>query len=75
MTGPRFCVVLTDGSPAPAAHAVFGPFADRAEAGRFAAFITRETGPAEVRALMSPVAELLAWRDTIVKGDPGVHPF
>ena len=46
---------------------VFGPFATRTEAAAFAAFATREIDPAEVRMLCSPVAELLSWRDMMLK--------
>jgi hypothetical protein len=42
---------------------VFGPFYSRTEAQRFAAFVTAEVDPAEVRTLCSPVIELLNWRD------------
>jgi hypothetical protein len=42
---------------------VFGPFATRVEADRFARFISDEVDPAQVRALCSPVVELLNWRD------------
>lgn len=48
---------------ATASGTVFGPFASRPEADRFARFITEEVDPAEVRILCSPALELLNWRD------------
>jgi hypothetical protein len=44
---------------------VFGPFALRTDADRFARFITQEVDFAEVRTLCSPVLELLEWRDRV----------
>jgi hypothetical protein len=41
----------------------WGPFTDSREATRFAEFVTAEIDPAEVRPLMSPIAEVLNWRD------------
>ena len=41
---------------------LWGPFDGRAAAEEFAEFVTDAIDPAEVRALSSPVGELLAWR-------------
>lgn len=65
MSAPRLVVVATESGT------VFGPFATRVEADRFAAFVTEEVDPAEVRILCSPVVELLNWRDHCV---PAVKP-
>lgn len=43
---------------------IYGPFADFAEAGKFADFLRIEVDPATVHEIKSPVGELLAWRDT-----------
>jgi len=67
---PRFAVII-DGLAVPA---VFGPFSDREDADRFAAFATAEIDPARVVPLLSPVAELLNWRDMTKEGSHG-HPF
>lgn len=57
-------------------QAVFGPFRDRKEAEHFAAFATTEIDPAEVRPLLSPVLELLGWRDMILGlRSEDDHPF
>lgn len=56
----------------------FGPFDDEQEAGRFAAFAAAAIDPATVRPLLSPLAELLNWRDhlfTPIEGDDDEHPF
>lgn len=66
MTDPpevRFIVVLSD------LRWAWGPFATRSGAGEFADFVTREIDPAEVRALSSPVGELIAWRKKML--EPG----
>lgn len=47
----------------------FGPFVSRVEAERFAAFLTAEVDPAEVRMLCSPVLELLNWRDHLASAE------
>jgi hypothetical protein len=57
MTAPALVVVAKESG------IVFGPFASRGEAVRFAAYLTEEVDPAEVRILCSPVLELLNWRD------------
>lgn len=65
MSAPRLVVVATESGT------VFGPFASRPEAERFAAFITEEVDPAVVRVLCSPTLELLNWRDHHApKGSP-----
>lgn len=56
----KFVVVM----PGPGNN-VFGTFATQAEAQRFASFISAEVDPAEVRALCSPVLEMLNWRDHV----------
>lgn len=57
-------------------QAVFGPIADREEAERFAAFAAVEIDPARVCPLLSPVAELLNWRDMMARLERGEddHP-
>jgi hypothetical protein len=52
----QFVVVLKGQS------VTWGPFETRSGADEFAAFVTEEIDPAEVRTLSSPVGELLAWR-------------
>ena len=68
---PRFAVVIEGEMSWPG---VFGPFTDREDAERFAAFATAEIDPARVVPLLSPVAELLNWRDMTKEGSHG-HPF
>ena len=46
---------------------VFGPFGDHGEAARFAAYLTEEVDPAEVRLLCSPALDLLNWRDMVAQ--------
>ncbi|NEA21549.1 hypothetical protein [Actinomadura bangladeshensis] len=57
--------------------ATYGPFKNEAEGARFARFLTEEVDPARVEysdyapgEVSSPVAELLAWRDSL-KVRPG----
>lgn len=45
----------------------WGPFDSRAAAEEFAAFVTVEIDPAEVRTLSSPVGELLAWHKSLAE--------
>lgn len=47
----------------------WGPFVSREGADGFAAFVTAEIDPAEVRTLSSPVGELLAWRKAAQEWD------
>lgn len=68
MTALQFTVIV-------GGRYAYGPFTDREEAERFAAFVTAEIDPAEVRRLLSPVAGLLAWRDLVLKGDENADPF
>lgn len=51
--------------------AIWGPFATREDAEKFAAFAAAEIDPAEVRTLSSPVGELLAWRETMLRLNHG----
>lgn len=60
MASLQYAVTLENGT-------VFGPFAARPDAERFAAFASAEIDPAEVRVMCSPVTELLNWRDTMRK--------
>lgn len=57
MSSTQFVVVMRDQG------SVYGPFAFKTDADRFARFVTQEIDPAEVRRLCSPVLELLNWRD------------
>lgn len=45
---------------------VYGPLSEQ-EALGFAAYLTREVDPAEVRPLQSPVADLLTWREQVAR--------
>lgn len=45
------------------AERVWGPFDDEEQAWEFARFASEEIDPAYVRPLISPVTEVLAWRD------------
>jgi len=44
---------------------VYGPFGDRTLAAQFAAFLRAEVDPAVVVEVLSPVRELLCWREGI----------
>lgn len=53
----KWIVRLTD-HPGP-----YGPFSDPEQARRFADFLTAEVDPAIVEPLLSPLNEVLNWRD------------
>jgi hypothetical protein len=44
---------------------VYGPFENDGQAEHFADYLTDEVDPADVRALCSPVADLLGWRTNV----------
>ena len=50
----------------------YGPFDDEQQAGRFADYLTAEVDPAIVEPLLSPLNEVLNWRDH-VKAGPSVR--
>lgn len=68
----QFAVILTSHLPYHVS-AGWGPFGDRDEAIRFAAFVTAEVDPASVITLQSPVAEALNWRD-MIRAEKGMVP-
>lgn len=59
MSSTQFVVIMREQGT------VFGPFALKVDAERFAGFVTEEVDPAEVRMLCSPVLEMLNWRDRV----------
>lgn len=50
----------------------YGPFTDKPQAQRFADYLTAEVDPAIVERLLSPLNEVLNWRDH-VKAGPSVR--